>query len=667
MVEQKLNEFEPASYEEWLKLVDRDLKGAPFDKKLVKRVAGIDVVPLYTQDRSSLGREGLPGQAPFTRGSHSLGHTENGWDLRQQIAQPDLASARQAISDELSFGTTSLLLRFEDALRGGGADDAQPGIPCRNLSELEQLLGDVSLDKTPIALDAGAGAAAVAAGLFALAAKRGIPLHRLSGALGLDPLANLVRTGSLPSTLEAAYAALTSIAAFTNREAPSLRSVSVDTAPYHDAGADAASEIALSLATGLEYLRVLSDSGLSVDEAAKQIEFRFRIGRDFFLEIAKLRAARTCWSRIVAAAGGGPEAQAMWIHASTSTRTKTARDPWVNLLRGTAESFSAAVAGADAITTAGFDVTLGASDEFARHLARNTQHLLRHEAQLARVIDPSGGSFYLETLTDQLARQSWSKLQSFEKSGAISKHLIEGKIQAELARALDEERKAVETRKLAITGVNEFPNVREEKVRRASVGVSVSVSVGVGATVFELDKAIATLTAGSSFAELTVRSMNGAKAPLLKRSRLSLPFEALRDVSDRVLEARGARPRVFLANLGPIPEHKARAQFAQNFVEAGGFEALTNDGFSTAEEAAQAFTASGAEICALCSSDEVYATLAVDAARAISERKPAALILAGNPGDSEARYREAGVTHFIFMGMNLVDSLRSLLERAGAV
>lgn len=667
MVEQKLNEFEPASYEEWLKLVDRDLKGAPFDKKLVKRVAGIDVLPLYMQGNASGGHEGLPGLAPFTRGSHSLGQTENGWDVRQQIAQPDLASARRAISDELSFGTTSLLLRFEDALRGGLPDDAQPGIPCRTLADLEQLLLEVSLDKTPIALDAGAGAAAAAAGLFALAKKRGLALKSLAGSLGLDPLASLVRSGNLPSSLAVSYAALCAVAAYTSREAPSVRSVCVDTAPYHDAGADAASEVALALATGLEYLRVLTDGGLSVDAAAKQIEFRFRIGRDFFLEIAKLRAARSCWSRIVSAAGGGSEAQAMFIHASTSTRTKTARDPWVNLLRATAESFSAAVAGADAITTGAFDVTLGASDEFARHLARNTQHLLRHEAQLARVIDPSGGSFYLETLTDKLARESWTKLQAFEKAGPLSAQLMEGKIQSELAKALEADRKAVETRKIAITGVNEFPNVREDKVTRTSTSKATTTTTTTNVSAFEMDKAIAALAAGASFAELTVRTEGAAKAPVLTRARLSAPFEALRDISDRALETGGSRPKVFLANLGPIPEHKARAQFAQNFVEAGGFEALSNDGFATAEAAAAAFAASGAQVCCLCSSDEVYATLAVDAAKAIAAHKPAAIVLAGNPGEHEARYREAGITHFIFMGLNLVDSLRSLLERAGAV
>lgn len=678
--EPKLNAFEPASYDEWLKLVDRDLKGAPFDKKLVKRIAGIDISPLYM---SAAGAEsaGLPGIAPFTRGSQTLGNVENGWDVRQIISNADVSAAARAVGEELQGGATSVLLELDEATRSGIGELGHDGIACANLADLERVLEALLLDKTPVALDAGVSTLPVAAGLFALAKKRGVDVRALSGSLGADPLACLARFGGLPTTLERAYGELVQLAQFTHAHAPHMRSVCVDSAPYHEAGADAATEIGIALATGITYLRAMTDAGMEVSQAAKQIVFRFSIGRDFFLEIAKLRAARSGWARVVAACGGDASAQAMVLHATTSKRTKTERDPWVNLLRATAESFSAAVGGADAITTGSFDEVIGESDEFARHLARNTQHLLRHESHLHRVIDAPGGSFYLESLTDALAKQAWTKLQSIEQRGTLPKLLVDGTLQAELKQALDAEGKAVERRKIAITGVNEFPHVREEKLTRAkadakALELHAAAARGQGEAALlalgtppSVEVAVKALEHGATFIGLRAAwsDRKGASAQALTRARLGAPFEALRDMADRTLAQTGKRPRVFLANLGPIPAHKARAQFAQNFVEAGGFEALTNEGFASAEAAAQAFAESGAEVCAICSSDEVYAELATAAAQAIAAKGPKALVLAGSPGENETRYREAGVTDFIFMGMNVVESLRSLLARAGAV
>ncbi len=678
--EPTLNAFEPASYDEWLKLVERDLKGAPFDKKLVKRIAGIDVAPLYT---SAAGAEstGLPGLAPFTRGSHTLGHVENGWDVRQVVSNADVSAAALAVGQELQGGATSVLLELDEATRSGIGKLGHEGVACANLADLERVLEALALDKHAVALDAGVSTLPVAAALFGLAKKRGVDLRALSGSLGADPVGCLARFGGLPTSLEHAYGELVQLAQFTHAHAPGMRSVGINTAPYHEACADAATEIAIALATGITYLRALTDAGMDVSHAAAQFVFRFSIGRDFFLEIAKLRAARGSWARVVAACGGDARAQAMVIHATTSKRTKTARDPWINLLRATAESFSAAVGGADAITTSSFDEVIGESDEFARHLARNTQHVLRHESHLHRVADAPGGSFYVESLTDALARQAWSHLQSIERRGSLPKLLVEGTLQAELKQALDAETKAVETRKIAITGVNEFPHVREEALARATADekaleLHAAAAREQGeAALLALDStpsvevALKALEHGATFIGLRAAwsDRRGATAPALTRTRLGEPFENLRDAADRALAINGKRPRAFLANLGPIPAHKARAQFAQNFVEAGGFEAVTNEGFASVGAAARAFAESGAEICVICSSDEIYAELAAAAAQAIAAQGPKVLALAGSPGEMEGRYREAGVTDFIFAGMNVVESLRSLLARAGVV
>jgi methylmalonyl-CoA mutase len=678
----KLNEFPPVSYEAWRKLVERDLQGAPFEKKLVKRVAGIDVQPLYTKQDAEPDAAGVPGVAPYTRGSYALGASEMGWDVRHEVAAGEPERAAESILESLNGEASSLALVFDRAARAGNSEHGLGGIAIENLGELETLLAQVLIDKIAITLEAGATGVAVAAGLICVAQRKKVKLEALSGSFGLDPLGTLATFGALPCSLEAALSDAGEVARWASEHTPRMRALTVDTSPYHEAGADAVLEIALGLATGVEYLRALTRAGLSVDQAAQQIMFRFSVGRDFFLEIAKLRAARRTWARVVEAAGGGAEAQVLLLHARTSRRTKTQRDPWVNLLRGTAESFSAALGGADAITTESFDAVLGESDEFGQRMARNTQHLLRHESNVHRVVDPAGGSWYIESLTEQLAQRAWQKLQTLERGGGITRALVEGSVQQELKALLESERKAVETRRVAITGVNEFPFVLEpavvrgtsdgahatERAKRAAERSSEGLSALDMTPGARFRSAIVAVERGAAFSAVRAALSGGtpARATALLRERLAQPFETLRDRSDRALEKHGSRPRAFLANLGPIPEHKARSAYAQNFVEAGGFVALGNLGFQTADEVAAAYKASGAEIAVLCSSDTVYAALAGPAAKALHAAGARAVVLAGNPGEHEAAYRAAGVTDFIYVGINAVDILRSLLERAGA-
>ncbi len=674
--QQKLNEFPNPSLETWRKLVDRDLAGAPFEKKLVKKIAGVDVRPLYVKVDAVDGT-GLPGFAPFTRGDWALGGAEMGWDVRAEIVHAEPEAAAKSILEQLNGEASSLFLVLDRAARAGSSEHGAQGAAIENLAELEKVFPqEVMIDKIGLAFDAGATALPVAAGVVALANKRRVNPSALAGSLGIDPIGTLAKYGSLPNGLDTALADAAEVARFTSESSPRLRALVVDTTGYNEAGADAAVEIALALATGVEYLRALTKAGLGIDEAAKQISFRVSVGRDFFVEIAKLRAARRAWARVVAASGGSAEAQAFVVHARTSRRTKTQRDPWVNLLRGTAESFAAAVAGADAITTASFDAEIGEPDEFALRMARNTQHLLQHESNLHRVVDPAGGSWYVEQVTEELAQRGWQRFQALERQGGIVRALFEGSLQQELKSQLEAERTQVEQRKLAITGVNEFPFAGEAPVERSQGDASKAgarAKAAADRSSFALSgldtqpgarfkTAILAVERGASFSAVRAALSGGdpARVTPLLRERLSQPFETLRDRAER-----GTRPKAFLANLGPIPEHKARAGYAQNFMEAGGFQVLSNDGFASAEEAAQAFKASGAEVAVLCSSDAVYAELAEPAAQAL-RGVARAVVYAGAPGEREAALKAAGVTDFIFMGTNAVEVLRSLLERAGA-
>ncbi len=674
-----LNEFGPSSFEAWLKLVERDLAGAPFEKKLIKRISGMDVRPLYTRkDRAP--EQGLPGFHPFRRGGYPTGSVEMGWEVRHEIDRTDPVHAAAAVLDALNGGVRALSFRFDRALRSGKDGlHGEDGVAAYDLAELERALGETRLDWLPIHLRAGASAFTVAAALVALARKRGLPLTALSGSFGTDPIGTLAGHGALPGSLEGALGELAELARFTSEHAPRVRAVSVDTTAYHEAGADAATEVAVALATGVAYLRALTGAGLSVEIAAGQLNFEFAVGRDMFLEIAKLRAARLTWAKVLAACGAAESSRVMAIHARTSLRTKTTRDPWVNLLRGTGETFAAAIGGADAITNMPFDVLLGEGDDFGARLARNTQELLRHESHLHRVVDPAGGSWYVEELTDQLARLGWEKFAAFEAAGGLAAVLHAGTLQKELAQAIDGEHRAVETRRLAIIGVNEFPHVKEDRVARSvrDTARAAERSVAAGKRSPSLahfgaggafEQAISAVQAGASFAHVTdaARRGEGARVEALRTERFAEPFEALRDLADRFTAARGKRPAAFLANLGPIPEHKARAGFAQNYVEAGGFVAIGNDGFTDAESAATAFAASGADIAVLCSSDALYAELAEPTARALAARGARVIALAGSPGERENAYRAAGITDFVFVGANVAQSLRSLLTRVGA-
>ena len=322
----------------------------------------------------------------------------------------------------------------------------------------------------------------------------------------------------------------------------------------------------------------------------------------------------------------------------------TKRDPWVNLLRVTSATFAAAVGGADSITALPFDHALGASDELALRMARNTHLLLAEESNVGRVIDPAGGSFFVESLTEQLAERGWSAFQGLESDGGMALALVDGKVEDFLDQQWDARRSALATRREPITGVSEFPLVSEERVDRPSVDPR-------------------SVRAEATGVETHVSGEPTTCEPLPSR-RLAGEIEALRDRADALAET-GSRPRIFLANLGPVAAHTARSTWAANFYEAGGVEALANDGFDNADDLAAAFEASGARAAVICSSDDVYADWAADAARALAGAGAERVALAGRPGDLEPALRDAGVTVFVHVGVDQLAELGALFDVLG--
>ncbi len=657
-------DFPEAAHDQWLKLVDKVLGGAPFEKKLVSRTYdGISLQPLYT--RSDWNAEGdpsgLPGGAPYTRGGKVLPASLGGWDVRQYLGHPDPAVANKQILEELEKGVTSIFLN---------ATPTRGGVHVQTVSDLDRIFDNVLLDLAPVSIAAGGPAMAVL--MMQLLEKRGNS-KVFAGNFGLDPFAALARTGSLPTDLQSSLARIADVASHAASAFPKAKTINVRGYVYHSGGASNAQEIGCSLAAAVEYMRALTSAGLSADAAANQLAFLIASDADFFLSIAKIRALRKAWGRIAEVCGA--EHRTTYVSAITAPRMMSQRDPWVNILRTTVACFAAGVAGADSITVLPFDFGLGVPSDLGRRIARNTQIVLQEEASLARVMDPAGGAWMFEQLTDELADKAWSFFQEIENQGGMAKALTSGFIAQSFAAVQSERAKNIAKRKDPITGVSEFPNIHEAPVGTSptptalpevkpigEVGTLPSPSDGT------LTKALLSATENGANAEAINKAMAGDPLTIqpLPYVRLAEHFEQLRDAGDAFKKEFGEYPKVFLANIGKVAQFTARATFTKNFFEAGGIEAVSGAGGTDPAQIAKDFTDSKASFAAICGSDAVYGEYAGAVATALKNAGAALVYLAGKPADIEDALRTAGVNEFIFMGCNAHDILADAHKRLKA-
>jgi methylmalonyl-CoA mutase len=693
--------FSMPTYEQWVAEVEKALKGAPFDKRMyTKTYEGITLRPIYTRrDWPAEGDpSGFPASMPFTRGARAAGNRVANWDVRQSYAYPDPAQANEIILTELERGVTSVHIRLDAAALSGldadgpGADklSGTDGVMIYSVDDLDQLLAGVYLDLITVSLEAGAQFLPAASLLQALWSRRGIAADAAKGAFNADPLGTLAHTGSLPVSTDAAIAQLADLARYTATAWPNVTAAGVDTSPHHDAGATESQDLAISMATAVAYVKGMTTAGLSIDQACRQILFTYSVPCDQFLGICKLRAARKMWGRVAEACGASEPARAMRLNAVTSWRMMSKNDPWVNMLRTTVACFAAAVGGADSITVRPFDETLGMTDELGRRVARNTHVILAEESNLAKVIDPAGGAWYVESRTDELAKVAWAEFQDIERAGGIVAVLEDGSLAKKIADAYTQREAALAKRRDPITGVSEFPNIMEaplqleqpdllaayraatdrlKTVRGNDGGAAAALSTLKAAKSGELTgAAIAAVSVGATLGQVA-QALRGSetKVQALPKHRVAERFEALRDASDAYMKKTGERPKIFLANLGPIAKHTARATFAKNFFEVGGIEAIGNSGFKDAASCVSAFKESGARIAILCSADPIYEQMAEPVAQALKAAGCEYLFLAGNPGDKRDAYTAAGIDDFIFMGGDVLQTTRSILARLGVI
>ena len=616
--EKLFSDFPGVSTEAWMEKINVDLKGADYEKKLVWRTnEGFKVKPFYRQEdlEGLKTTEGLPGQFPYIRGNKK---DNNNWFVRQEINVTDAKEANAKALDILNRGIDSIGFHVSKK-------DLSPAF-------IETLLKDIYVEYIELNFYTCVGATVKLAELLVDYFKqRGCDLNKLQGSINFDPIGKMMTKGKDMSNHADTTRALVEIM----QALPNYRCVIVNAIELNNAGSYIYQELGYALAWGNHYLNLLVEAGVPVDTAAKAIKFHFGISSNYFLEIAKFRAARMLWANIVKAYNPACEcACKMRVHAETSTFNLTLFDAHVNLLRTQTETMSAALSGVDSITVSPFDKAYEAPGDFSERIARNQQLLLKEEAHFDKVVDPAAGSYYVENLTVSIAKQAWDLFLQVEEEGGMLEAVKAGKVQAAINESNVKRHEAVSKRKEVLLGTNQFPNFNEKSDGKTP--------------------AAAKACCGHSHKE------GGCEKPFptLVFDRAASEFEELRLQT----ENSGKRPKAFMLTIGNLAMRQARAQFSCNFLACAGYEVIDNLGFPTVEEGVEAAMEAKADIVVLCSSDDEYAEYAVPAFQAVNGR--AMFIVAGAPACMED-LKAAGIEHFIHVRCNVLETLKEYNAKLG--
>ena len=615
--EKLFSEFAPVSTEEWMAKITADLKGVPFEKKLVwKTGEGFNVNPFYrAEDIEGLKTtESLPGEFPYVRGTKK----DNDWKVRQNIEVTCFKGANEKALDILNKGVTSLgfIIKGSDV----------------NAENIATLLDGICPECVELNFNTCNCKAEMLIGILADYFKgKGADLEKCKGSVNYDPFKKpLVKGKENENWVEAAAAVLKAGAAL-----PGYKVLAVNAFYFNNAGAYISQELGYALAWGNELLAKLTEAGLDATEVTKKIKFNFGISSNYFMEIAKFRAARWLWAEIVAAYNPACQcACKMHVHAQTSEWNMTVYDAHVNLLRSQTEAMSAALAGVDSITVRPFDKTYQTPDDFSERIARNQQLLLKEECHLDKVVDPSAGSYYVETLTVSIAEQAWKLFLEVEEKGGFYKAVKEGFVQNQVNASAETRHMNVARRKEILLGTNQYPNFNEV----ASDKIVNGEACGCGCGKHE----------GGHHCE--------PEFPVLNNKRAASDFETLRLATERS----GKRPTVFMLTIGNLAMRLARSQFSSNFFACAGYKIVDNLGFETVQAGIDAALDAKADIVVLCSSDDEYAQYAPKAFKILDGR--ALFVVAGAPACMD-ELKAQGITEFIHVRSNVLDTLKSFNEK----
>lgn len=703
----EFTEFTPPSYEQWKQEVITALKGGSFEKSMfTKTYEGITLNPIYRmEDQEHITHnKTYPGMASNLRGANAGGYIHKVWTIAQKCDGKTPEKANDMVKYELLKGTTAASFVLDTATRKGIDPDkadvkeiSDKGVSLATLADVEQLLADVDLEKFEIDIYAGASNIALLAALAIVCDKKKMSLEKLHGAITADPIGELALDGELQRPLDEYYDEMAHSIAWAEKYAPELKTVVVNTDVYHNGGANDIQEVAYAMNEAVTYMRAMELRGIDIDTFCRHLRFHFSIGANFFMEIAKLRSLKMVWAQLVKNCGGSEEAQKINLYVSTSTFCQTQYDPYVNLLRAATQSFSAVVGGMDGMYVKPFDHCIRPSDEFSRRIARNIQIMEQHEFNFIQPIDPAGGSWYLEPLTEEFTEKAWAKFQEIEAHGGLIPALESGKVQGAVKEILEERFKNLATRKDRAVGNNMYPNMTEKplevpevdfdriiserktalavngKVRDNAYTEAVLAELGkrdaseIGRLVTDSEKA---LLAGATLGELAAALTGGSKGEKIEAiapHRWTERYEELRRRTEKFVADTGENVRIFLANMGPIPQHKARADFVTSFMQVAAFDVMTNNGFPTVEEAVKAALESGADVAIVCSTDATYPELAPAVTKGIKAVKPEMKVfLAGAPNPELKELCDAaGMDDYISVKSNCYETLLRMQKERG--
>jgi methylmalonyl-CoA mutase len=709
-LEPKLNlksEFTPPTFEEWKEQVEKDLKGASYEKKLItKTYEGINLNPIYSKKdiTNSPFIDSLPSGDNFVRGSSSSGYHGKSWDVNQEILTADVEDFNNIVLDALCKGQNCINLKLDTATKLGlDADYADTemvgdtGLSISAINSLKRALKNIDFDSVPLYIDAGYNVIPFLSLINAYFEESNLDISKLSGSIIADPIAQLTNYNELPVDLEFVFDMMKNSVEWGNKFAGNIKTIGINTIPYLNAGANAVQELAYAMSTLVYYLNELIERGLEPENVFSKIQFSFGVSTNYFMEIAKFRAVNVLLKAIASEFGIDNKDLKLNIGAKSSEFNQTVLDPYVNMLRTTSQTFSAILGGVNYITTSPFDETLRRPDNFSRRIARNTQTILREESHLDQVIDPAGGSYYIESLTEEIAKKSWELFKEVESNGGILESLKTGFIQKSINEIFEQRQNDINKRKSVIVGTNMFADVHEKELeirkfdqkafqkKRSEYLKKFRVNGSTEKHQAILDKLnlipnsnsieiIETITEafriGSTIGEVTSSLYSSHKVELkinkLVKQRASEGFEKLRHLAQNYRDKNGHLPKVFLANYGSISEYKARADFSKGFFEVGGFDVIDPKGFKTTEEVVNASLESGATVIVICSTDDNYPEIVPKVVSGLkSQHKNLQIILAGYPNDQVDEHKKSGIDDFIFLGANVMEKLTNLFNKIG--
>lgn len=639
----KATKFNNASLEGWREKALASLKGKPIDTLYTNTYEQFMLKPLYTQeDIIEDTIADIPGKEDFRRGNEPLGYQSRPWQIANRLAYTNLEEMEEKISAALAKGQTAVSFEVRPELF---ADSK------KLVSFFEKFKSDY-----PFSVDAGYLQAPLLAALIQAKNKAKTDMN-ITGFVAVDPVAEASLSGALPIEEEQFFSEWSRNLEEANKLLPGLKTVLVNTSPYHNSGANTVQELAIAISTGVYLLQKLMDRGWKLEKALSKMIFHFAIGSNFFMETAKLRAARLLWNKTVEAFGAGEQERKMEISAETSLFTKTVFDPYVNMLRIGNEAFAAVLGGVQYLRTGTFDEALGHGDTFSERVARNTQLILKSEAHLEKVADPAGGSWYIESLTRQLAEKAWEFFLEIDSKGGMMEVLKTGWLQEQIDQIAKEREKDIFKRKKSIIGTNVYANLSEHFREQAYTEIE---------RVFS-DKTLADLMAMFSAGEPLSSGIVQLKtarnfSPLIPK-RLSEPYEKLRFRAEKLTNVTGTKPSVGLICLGELKKHKARADFITGLLAAGGIDSVRSGELKDSAAAIDFINSKNISQYVISGDGSDYATIGPELVGEIKKQHPEAkLYLAGLPDGNEADWKAAGIIDFIHLRSDAYQILSSLLH-----